>query len=393
MDTKPIRVLYSFPHKIGSRGICYAAWEHVKALHEAGAYVTVCTGVLSKPFPEGIHVVTTLSRGIIRLPYRVFGRLWSCAIHDWLTSRILKKNSKKFDLVHGFALGSLRTLATAKEFGIPSVVERCNAHTRHAYQIVRNECVKLGIVMPNGHSHQFHAATLRREEAEYKMADYLFCPSLFVERTFINYGFAMSKLQRFQYGSNPQCVARPRENSTSSKGLTVLFAAGCAPRKGLHYALWAWLASSASNHGTLLIAGDFIPGYAESLSKELTHPSISVIGYRNDLAELMQRCDVLVLPSLEEGSALVTYDARAAGCVLLVSDASGAICEHGVNALIHQAGDVRSLTRHLTALDQDRNYLNKLREESIASIDEITWSMAGSRMLDAYRRMIFEHVQ
>ena len=34
---------------------------------------------------------------------------------------------------------------------------------------------------------------------------------------------------------------------------------------------------------------------------------------------------VLVLPSIEEDSALVTYVARASGCVLLVSDAAGAM--------------------------------------------------------------------
>ena len=48
-------------------------------------------------------------------------------------------------------------------------------------------------------------------------------------------------------------------------------------------------------------------------------------GYLADVSGEMRNTDVLVLPSIEEDSALVTYVARASGCVLLVSDAAGAM--------------------------------------------------------------------
>jgi len=69
----------------------------------------------------------------------------------------------------------------------------------------------------------------------------------------------------------------------------------------------------------------------------------------------MRQSDVLVLPSLEEGSALVTYEARGSGCVLLVSDAAGAVCKHMENALVHPAGDVAELAKHISMLHEDRN--------------------------------------
>ena len=58
----------------------------------------------------------------------------------------------------------------------------------------------------------------------------------------------------------------------------------------------------------------------------LAHPSVRVLGQRNDVPELMRQSDIFVLPSIEEGSALVTSEARGSGCVLLVSDAAGAVC-------------------------------------------------------------------
>jgi len=385
-----IRVLYSFPHKIGATGICYAAWEHVEAIRAAGADVTVFTGVLHKQFSKGIHVHTTLSRGKIRVPYRIFGRLGSCRIHDWVTSRWLHKNPNRYDIVHGFALGSLETIRAAVKLGIPTVLERCNAHTRYAYEVVQAECTRLEIKIPHGSSHEFNAAQLTREELEYDAADYLFCPSEFVAQTFVNYGINPSKIERFQYGFKSS-RSTSSEECKESGGLTALFAAACTPRKGLHYALDAWLSSSACEWGRLLIAGEFIPGYAERLSDKLSHPSITLIGYRSDLSEVMRNCDVLILPSIEEGSALVTYDARAAGCLLLVSDASGAVCEHEENALVHPAGDAAVLAEHISRVDGDRTLLNRLTSRSIQSIDEISWEVAGISMVKAYERMVRQH--
>ena len=68
----------------------------------------------------------------------------------------------------------------------------------------------------------------------------------------------------------------------------------------------------------------------------------------------MRDADVLVLPSLTEGSALVTYEAQAAGCALLVSEAAGAPCEHRREGLVHAPGDVAALTEHFRRVDSDR---------------------------------------
>ncbi len=385
---KPIRVLYTFPQKIGDSGVCYAAWHHVKGLRDAGAKVTVFPGVLHKSLPEDIRVRPTLSRGKMRLPYSILGNTGSYKLHDWIVARRLRRMAGEFDIVHGFALGSLETLHVAKQLGIPTVLERSNAHTRFAYEVVEKECEKLGVTMPQGHSHAFDPEVLRREEAEYDAADYLFCPSDFVARTFEERGFAPERLKRFQYGYDENLCYPSAEVNGGDAGLSVVFAAGCAPRKGLHYALDAWLKSTACRTGRFLVVGDFIPGYAERLAEQLSHPSVSLLGYRNDLVSIMRSSDVLILPSIEEGSALVTYDARGAGCVLLVSDSSGAVCEHEKNALIHRTGDVEALAGHFSRVHEDRVLLSRLRAASLETADQLTWSAAGRRMVEAYQGMV-----
>ena len=214
-----------------------------------------------------------------------------------------------------------------------------------------------------------------------------------------SYALLISSLRRFwiavslqidSHGTNTVLITRyiVPIKKLNTLGVSVLFVGGCAPRKGLHYALAAWLQSPAHYDGKFVIAGEFVPGYAEKLALWLSDPSVHVLGHRNDVAELMRAADILILPSIEEGSALVTSEARGSGCVLLVSEAAGAICKHGENALVHGVGDVDALSQHITLLYQDRVLLEKLRTESLRTVNEITWTAAGRILLDVYRETI-----
>ncbi|MGH9633089.1 MAG: glycosyltransferase family 4 protein, partial [Bryobacteraceae bacterium] len=362
---KSIRVLYSFPHKLGAERICTTAWYQVSGLLQAGATVIVYPGAVSRSLPPGTTVRPTLAKGRLRLPYSLVGAMRAFAIHDYVVARRLKRMGKAaVDVVHTWPLGALHTLQVASELGIPTFLERPNAHTRFAYEVVRAECERIGVSLPKGHEHAYNQRVLEKEEAEYQLASRLLCPSDFVARTFRERGFSETRIARHQYGFDAQRYYPPRDTRPLDSGLRMLFVGGCAPRKGLHYALEAWLASTASRNGEFLIAGGFVPGYAERLSAMLSHASVRVLGHRTDVAELMRSSDLLVLPSIEEGSALVTSEARGSGCVLLVSEAAGAICEHMKDALVHRVGDVAALTGHLNQLDADRELLSKLRRTS-----------------------------
>ena len=385
---RPIRVLYSFPHKLGADRICNTAWQLVNALAVAGADVTVFPGVLHKPLPASVKVHPTLAFGKLRVPYKAVGKIRALALHDRIVARRLEKLEGEFDVVHAWPMGALRTLKTATRLGIPTVLERPNAHTRFAYEIVQRECTKLGLTLPKTHEHFYNARILETEELEFRQADYLACPSDFVARTFLDQGFSVDKLVRHQYGFDEKVYYYDPHARKARSGLSVLFVGGCAPRKGVHYALEAWLRSSACRDGIFQIAGEFVPGYAEKLESMLAHPSVRVLGHRHDVADLMRQADILILPSIEEGSALVTAEARGSGCVLIVSEAAGAVCDHMKDALVHPVGDVKLLAKHLTLLHENRGLLDELRSRSLSTVHQITWNASGVRLLGVYREIL-----
>jgi glycosyltransferase involved in cell wall biosynthesis len=360
----------------------------VNSLAAAGADLRVFPGSLSRPVPAGVRVRPTLARGKLRLPYRLLGSLRTVALHDWIVSRRIEELAGQIDIVHTWPLGALQTLKTAARLGIPTVLERPNAHTEFAMEVVQKECERLGVTLPPDHEHAFNADKLRKEQEEYRLADRLLCPSDFVVKTFLDKGFAPDRLLRHIYGFDENVYHPGSEPRKAKSGLAMLFVGVCAVRKGVHYALEAWLQSPASQDGTFLIAGDFLPEYQKKLAPLLSHPSVRVLGHRNDVAELMRKSDILVLPSIEEGSALVTSEARGSGCVLLVSEAAGAICRHMETGLMHRVGDVAALAQHITMLHEDRALLERLRVGSLKAIPEITWTAAGVKLLQVYRETI-----
>ena len=338
--------------------------------------------------PGEVRVQPTLARGRWRIPNRLLRGRAYFALHDYIVSRQLETLKEQVDIVHTWPLGSLRTLRIAKRLGIPTVLERCNAHTRFAYTAVQQECERLGVRLPRKHEHAYNPDVLNKEEQEYSEAFRLLCPSDFVMKTFLDECFPQEKLLRHIYGFDPNRFYPDNAPRSADRGLTMLSVGVNAVRKGVHFALDAWLKSPASRSGTFLIAGEFLPEYQKRLAPKLAHPSVKVLGHRNDVPELMRRSDILVLPSIEEGFGLVVAEGMGGGCVPLISEACTDICKHMHNGLVHRVSDVDTLSRHISMLDEDRTLLAHLRAAAIDSSPEFTWGAAGVRLLEAYHQAL-----
>ena len=386
---RPLSVLYSFPQRLGLPGVGTTAWHQVAGVVERGLRVTLFCGSCERPVP-GVHrVVQTMKLGPIPLSYRLLGHDRAMAWHDWLVARALWRLKHEIDLVHCWPSGALHTLRAANRAGVANVLERPSAHTAQVFESVAKETAKLGMQMDPTHYAFANQARLAHEQAEFEQAQCLLCPSEFAERTFLERGFRRQQLCRHGYGFDPSVFSTPSATAArpSGKPFTAVFVGECFPLKGLHVALEAWHKSGAAATGKFYICGQFMPAYREALSDLLAHPSVEALGFVSDVADVMRKGDVLVLPTVSEGSALVTYEARACGLVLMVSAASGARCKHGDDAMVHEPGDVGALAEQMAQLAGDPALLARLRERSIAGLEPLTWASAAERLHRIYEEV------
>ena len=387
-----MHVVYSFPHVIGRPGIATTARHQVEGLARKGIAVTLfCAGV-EGTLDARIRVIRTLSSGTVRIPHRAVGVQRAYRWHDRVVAARLP-HLPDVDLVHVWPAGCVHTLRAAIALGVPTAREVPNTHTGYAFDAVAREYASLGMRPLAGHSHTASHDALEREELEYRLATVLLVPSDFSRQTFVDRGFGEGRLVLHQYGFDPVAFPSPNEPSgpvtrPESAGLQALFVGRGEPRKGLHYALRAWVDSGAASHGRFVICGSFVEGYAEVLEPWLAHPSVEVRGFVSDPAEVMRAHDILVLPSVEEGSALVTYEAQASGCVPVVSDAVGARCTHDVDGLVHPARDLASLTLQLTRLSASPDLVARLRGAALEHRPSLTWDAAADALAAAYERAV-----
>ena len=113
---RPVRVLYSFPHRLGADRICYTAWQQVNGLAYAGADLLVMPVDLVRPVPSNVNVDMTLTRGKLTVPYRVFGRMRVCSWHDRIVARKLEPGMIVLEGSKGFAFPPIEDPTTGMAF-------------------------------------------------------------------------------------------------------------------------------------------------------------------------------------------------------------------------------------------------------------------------------------
>jgi starch synthase len=224
------------------------------------------------------------------------------------------------------------------------------------------------------------ARTIAIEEAEYAQADLITVPSDFVKRSFVDQGVPEAKVRVLPYGVN---LSRFSPAGTPAAGrFDVLFVGGMSLRKGVQYLVQAYnkLSHPAKS---LTFVGAPSPMVMDLLkAKRLWPEDARVLGHieQTELKHLMSKSHVLVLPSVEEGLAMVQAQAMACGCPVIATPNTGAenLFADGEEGFIVPACDVNTLHEKLALLASDTALHNAMREKSILKIKGIGgWMQYG----------------
>jgi glycosyltransferase involved in cell wall biosynthesis len=245
--------------------------------------------------------------------------------------------------------GGLSAGKRAMELGGAYICDRGSTHIRFQDSILREEYALWGMEFVGVDPRIF-----AKEEAEYALADRITVPSRFCHRSFLEAGVPAEKLRVIPYGGRLDRF-KP-EGQPDAEAFTIVFVGGVSVRKGIPYLLKAF-ARIAHPRKRLKLIG-VVPPESEALLRRLPLDNVEFLGAvpNLELARHYSTADVMVLPSLEEGLALVMAEAMACGCPVIASENTGALdlFTEGEHGRIVPVRSVAALVDALESIVQDR---------------------------------------
>lgn len=213
----------------------------------------------------------------------------------------------------GVALWSGRKFRKA---GKPVILECGSTHTDHQHEVVFAEYQRNGIKTP-----LFPDSYRNRVRQEFVESEAIFLPTRFVAKTFIERGIPESKIYLNAYGTDTSRF-RPRSEEDVERPFRVICPSGVNLRKGARVLVEAWRKLGWQDAELHWI------GQPNAQSEHLFKPmpvGITWHGWmpHEELAKLYAACDVLVLPSFEEGFARVMVESAASGLALIATPETG----------------------------------------------------------------------
>jgi len=342
---------------------------------------------------EGIPQQSSGSFPWVHLPYLALlkmaggaGRLqrelfWQA--HESL-DRFVAWRRPDYDCLIAFSGCGLHSGRFAQSQGSRYVCDEAGSHVGYRAQVLGDEYRHYGWRFPGIHPRLMHKTL-----AEYSTADIITVPSEFVAMSFVEMGIPRDKLRKVAYGVDTrrfQKVADP-----DSDRFDVLFAGEMSVRKGARHLLDAF---ARLNHPAkrLTIVGAVTPVVKEYLRRNPPRENVRFLGYlpQIDLKHIMSRSHVMLMPSIEEGLALVQGQAMACGCPVVASWNTGAadLLTDGKEGFVVASGDTRAMADRLQQLADDPQLRNMMSEASIRRVALLGGTDSyGRNMLQVLREL------
>jgi alpha-maltose-1-phosphate synthase len=320
-----------------------------------------------------------LGRAPVDLPWLAdeLGYRNALSFDRWTTRqlRTLLRQNNAPDVLIGISGSSLGAGQLLQRNGGLFLCDRGSTHQRYQEEIVAEEYARWGVARPVSDPRD-----TVREESIYAAADAITVPSTAAQRSFIQMGTPAHKLHVIPYGVRLEHFTPAAD--PPAEEFNVLFAGAVGLRKGVPYLLQAF-AALKHPHKHLHIAGAVQEDLRPVLAK-LPHEQVTYLGSlpQPALAALMSRSHVLVLPSIEEGLALVQAQAMACGCPVLASTNTGAedLFTDGVEGFIVPIRDPQALTARLQQLADDPHLQQQMRAAALARVQHLGgWRTYGDR--------------
>ena len=307
-----------------------------------------------------------------------FGR--TAGLFTWVgrefCQRIIARGLGQANLVYGFNWESLELFNYAKTRNIHCILDQTIAERSLLHQLLLTEEKNWpGWSLLPFTVDDNDLKLLEREQNEHQLADKIICGSEFVRDSLIAQKIDSNKISVVALGRRhrtpiPQhnySIQKPQERGD---GLRILFVGSVSLRKGIPYLLEALQQLKGQIPFTCKVAGS-IQIKSEQLAKYMDVCDFLGQVPRSQINDLYTWADVFVLPSICEGSAMVTYEALSWGLPVITTYNAGSIIRDKIDGYIVPIRDSQAIAHQLLTLFANNCFLNK--NEDIAQYFDLVY--------------------
>ncbi|MDP8255992.1 MAG: glycosyltransferase family 4 protein [Candidatus Alcyoniella australis] len=375
--------LYSIAAHLNGGGIGRIAKYAALGLFRAGLLGELaCQGVQRGILPDEL-----VQRRPFRLPRRLVRPLSDQSYYYLKNLDFDRWQRRMVDndhpLYHGWTAQAPRSLELAQRAGKRTILTRGSTHILSQARLIAEAGLEVGVkrepIMP---------AVVARCLDEYRIADLIVVPSEFVKRSFEENGHSRDNLIVVPFGVDPLVDwPHPEFNVRPSGPYRLLFVGQVSLRKGVVPLLKAIKILHQRGSDLILNMAGVVDAQARQIIDRLDFPRDKVVflDFVPHPAGYMSVADAFVFPTYEEGSALVTYEAMAAGAPMITTANAGSIARHEQEALLVPPGDAQAIADAVQRLMDDPQLATQLGQAARARVAPYSWDLYGARIALVHR--------
>jgi len=369
-------VIYSIGAKLAGGGIGDTAYHAVRGINRHGYLKRViCCG-----YKKGIEIPDQSIRTLPPPPPKppLFPLCHYYFITNNLFDLMAKISIKECDVFYGWAGMQLFQLRKAKEFGAVTVSSGASSHILNQTKLLEEEFRRFGINKTVQNPY-----LIKKHLKEFEECDYITAASEFVKESFIRYGVDKDKLVIIPFGVDVKKFEFEKEESDK---FIVLFVGQVCLRKGVQYLLKAWKELNLKD-SELRVCGKITPEF-EKCVKKYKNDNVKFLGFVKDVLEEYKKASVFCFPSIEEGSALVTYEAMAVGLPLIVTYNSGSVARDGKDGFVIPIRDVKALKEKILYFYENPEEIRRMGRNARKHVEKYTWERYGERLVKFFEGIV-----
>jgi glycosyltransferase involved in cell wall biosynthesis len=294
-----------------------------------------------------------------------------------MLDRQVAKRVKPGTTTYCYEDSALATFRAARKFGARRYYELPIMYWKVTQKLLQEEAIRYPRWEPTLLATRDSPAKLERKSEELALADLVFCPSRNVQKSLP----AGTCSQVAEYGCPPpvELERMPRKG----KRLRFLFVGAMTQRKGLADLFAAFKQLNRFDIELVILGFPLLP--LEFYRREFPDFTYEAPRAQGLVKQMMLSCDVLVLPSIVEGRAMVQTEAMSCGLPIVVTANAGAeeLVEQGKTGFVVPIRNPEALAERLNWVADHREWVRHIRGDVLEKARQSGWDRYTDAILSA----------